>query len=82
MITTGIAALIALAAITATYIFCIRPMVRGRGACAAMSGRSGQDAEVDRQLAELREELRVLRSQDTLDTGRVPMTTPQPPNQG
>jgi hypothetical protein len=66
---TGIAALIALAAVTVTYFSCVRPMLRGREHCAA--GGSGPDAELDRQIAELREELRVLRAQDSMDRGRT-----------
>jgi hypothetical protein len=59
---TGIAALIALAAITMTYIFCVRPMLTGRGHRAA--GGPERDGELDRQVADLREELRVLRAQE------------------
>lgn len=76
---TGIAALIALAAITVTYFSCVRPMLRGRGHCAADG--STRDAELDRQVAELREELRVLRAQDSLDSGRVPRSRPAPPTE-
>lgn len=67
---TWLAALIAVAAITATYLFCVRPMQRGRGHC-VMTGNPAQGAELDRQVAELREELRALRAQDALDSGRV-----------
>ena len=34
---TWLAAVIALAAITATYLFCVRPMLRGRCAASASS---------------------------------------------
>lgn len=75
---TWLAALIAVAAITVTYFFCIRPHLRGRGHCAT-TGISAQDTGLDRQVAELREELRVLRAQDALDSGRVPGSKPTPP---
>lgn len=79
---TWIAAAIAVAAITATYFACIRPMRRGRR---AINGTRGQNAgmrhaETDRQLAELREELRMLRAQDALDTGQVINTGQVPPS--
>lgn len=60
---TSLAALIALAAITMTYFTCVRPMRRGHRA----AGSSGE-AELDRQIASLREKLRVLRTQDTPDS--------------
>jgi hypothetical protein len=71
------AAVIALTAITVTYFACVRPMLRGRGHC-AMPGDSGQNPEVDRHIAELREELR---AQDSLDIGRVPSSKPAPPTE-
>lgn len=84
---TWIAAVIAVAAITATYFSCIRPHLHGRGC--AMGGSAGQNtgtptaaaeaAETDRQLAELREELRVLRAQDHLDSCRLPGLDRTPP---
>lgn len=74
---TGIAALVALAAITVTYFSCVRPMLKGRGHHAAAGPEP--DAELDRQIAELREEIRVLRAQDSLDSGRVPSSKPTPP---
>jgi hypothetical protein len=64
---TWLAAVIALAAVTAVYFFCIRPM--RSGGC-AMSG-AGEDPELARQIADLREELRVLRAQDALESGQV-----------
>ncbi len=73
-----VAALIAVAAITVTYFSCVRPTLRVRGHC-AMDAGSGQDAGVDRQIAELRGELRALRAQDSLDSGRVPSARPTPP---
>jgi hypothetical protein len=71
-----IAGLIALGAITATYFSCVRPHLRNRGGC-RMTG----DAELDRQVAELREELRTLRAQDALDSNRVPTSEPVPPTE-
>jgi hypothetical protein len=57
-----------------------------RGRCAASgsgattgNGPAGNDVELDRQLAELREEVRMLRAQDMLDTGQVPHK-PAPPS--
>ncbi len=72
---TWVAALIAVAAITAVYFFCIRPMRSGN---CAMSGGSAEDAELARQIADLREELRVLRAEDSLASGRVPTDPPKP----
>jgi len=74
---TWLAALIAVAAITVTYFSCVRPHLRGRGQ-SATSGGSTPGAEVNRQVAELREELRVLRAQDSLNSGRVPSRKPAP----
>jgi hypothetical protein len=49
-----VAALVAAAAITLTYVFCVRPMMRGRPA----------DSHADDpEIVQLREELRVLRAQ-------------------
>lgn len=73
---TWVAALIALAAIAAVYFFCMRPM--RKGTC-AMSGSAvpgdqeaerANDAELARQIAGLREEVRVLRAQRTVDDHR------------
>jgi hypothetical protein len=72
---TWLAALVAVAAITAVYFFCIRPMRSGN---CAMSGGSAENAELDRQIADLREELRVLRAQDSLESGHVPTQPPKP----
>jgi hypothetical protein len=74
-----IAGLIALAAITATYFSCVRPHLRNRGGCGVAGGAARNDAELDRQVAEMREEFRLLRAQDALDRGRVPSSKPTPP---
>jgi hypothetical protein len=44
-----------------------------------MSSSATHDANLDRQVAALREELRVLRAQDSLDSGQAPRTKPVPP---
>lgn len=72
---TWIALAVAVAAIAATHFFCVRPGLRGQR---AMSRSSSGDAETERQLAELREELRVLRAQDSLDSERAPGRQPEP----
>jgi hypothetical protein len=53
-VSTWVAALVAAAAITLTYVFCVRPMMRGRAADSQAEGP---------EIAQLREELRVLRAQ-------------------
>lgn len=76
---TWIAAFVAVAAIAATYFLCVRPALRGR---CAMSGTSEAGSATDRQIAELREELRMLRAQDALDDGRVARSPSTPPTTG
>ncbi|MGH3985595.1 MAG: hypothetical protein ACRDST_23665 [Pseudonocardiaceae bacterium] len=71
------AALIAVAAVTVTYLSCVRPILRGRGHCGMARG-SEPESDINSQIAELREELRVLRAQDSLASGRVPGSTPTP----
>lgn len=73
---TWMAALIAIAAITATYYFCIRPMRRGE--CGMAAGEN-QDDERSREIAELREELRILRAEDDLESGQASESGKQPP---
>lgn len=75
---TWLPPLVAAGAIAATYFLCIRPHLRGRG-CGMASG-SAVDTELDRQLAELREEVRVLHAQDLLDTRQTPRP-PGPPQE-
>jgi hypothetical protein len=77
MMPTWLAGLFAVAAITVTYFFCVRPHLRGRG-CTATGGPA-HDGEVDRQIAELREELRAMRTQDCTERGQVPSRTPTVP---
>ena len=74
---TWFAAVIALAAITATYLFCVRPMLRGR-CTTTTTGTALDERETDRQLGELREEVRILRAQDALDAGQPPSGAPGP----
>lgn len=62
MMPVWVAAAIALAAVT--YFSCIRPHLRGSGC--GMTG-SGQSTDTGPQIAELREDLQVLRAQDALD---------------
>lgn len=64
---TWLAALVAVAAIAATYFFCIRPMRRG-GHC-GMDSACRSEAEREREIADLREELRILRAADAVDSG-------------
>lgn len=64
---TWLAAFVAVAAIAVTYLFCIRPMRRG-GHC-GMADTCRSDAERERELADLREELRILRAADAMDAG-------------
>lgn len=73
---TWMAVLIAIAAITATYFFCIRPMRRGE--CGMAAGEN-QDEERSREIAELREELRILRAEDALESDRASDSGKQPP---
>ncbi len=72
---TWLAALIAIAAITATYYFCIRPMRRGE--CGMATG--GNEDERSREIAELREELRILRAEDALESNQESDSGKQPP---
>jgi len=58
-----LAAVLAIAAVSATYIFCVRPMWHGHAQCGIAAGVDQRDAELDRQIAELREELRILRAE-------------------
>lgn len=75
---TWLAFLIAAAAITATYFFCIRPMRRGQ--CGMAMGDDQRDEKRTREIADLREELRILRAEDSLGSGpaRKQGETPAP----
>lgn len=68
-------AFVVVAAMAFAYFFCIRPTLRGQGHCRV----SHKDPELDRQIAELREEVRVLRAQDALASGRVAGHKPTTP---
>jgi len=78
---TWVAALIATAAVTVTYFSCLRPMLRGRGHCAMTDKDAAHRTELDRHVAELREELRVLRAENSLNGGRVSDGTSAPPTE-
>lgn len=73
---TWMAALAAVAAIAATYYFCIRPMRRGE--CGTATG-GNEDEERSREIAALREELRILRAEDALDSDQAAEPGKQPP---
>lgn len=76
-----IAGLIALGAVTATYFSCVRPHLRDRGGRGMTGGGTRRNAELDRQVAALREEVRVLRALDALDSGRLSSGRPAPPTE-
>ena len=57
---TWLAVLFAAAAFTLTYVFCVRPMMRGMG-----KGEEVALAAEDSEIADLREELRALRAHDS-----------------
>jgi hypothetical protein len=59
-VSTWLAVLVAAAALTLTYLFCVRPMMHGRG-----NGEEVALAAEDHEIADLREELRALRAQDS-----------------
>ena len=71
-----LAGLLALAAITITYFSCVRPHLRQRGG--ETTPGPEPDPALDRQVAELREELHGLRAQDYVDSGKAPHSTPPP----
>ena len=54
-----VAAVVAAAAFTLTYVFCVRPMMHRRG-----KGEEVALAAEDPEIADLREELRALRAHD------------------
>lgn len=77
-----IALLIAVAAVSTTYVCCIRPLRRGRCTPSSSMARralgsgcgSMQRTETGHQLAELLEDVRILRAQDALGSGQKPHT--------
>ena len=60
---TWLAAVLAIAAVSATYLFCLRPMWHGQAQCGIAADVDQRDAEMDRQITELRAELRILRAE-------------------
>ena len=64
----AVLALIAVASLAATYFFCLRPMRQGR--CGMGESAGDRDGDLKRQIAELQEEIRVLRAQDALAEDR------------
>jgi hypothetical protein len=68
-VTSGwLASVVAVVAIAMTYLICVRPHLRGRRT--GVESQSENQA-VDRQLADLRDDLRALRDHNALDGGRV-----------
>jgi hypothetical protein len=62
-------AAVAVTSLAATWFFCLRPMWKGR---CAMSGHAGSsDEKLSRDIAELQEEIRMLRAQDALGEDRT-----------
>jgi PII-like signaling protein len=72
---TWVGALVAAAAIGLTSVFCVRPMMRGHSGCTmhrSAAGQLGDRSVREREIAQLREELRVLRAQGVLDRQTAP----------
>jgi hypothetical protein len=66
---------VAAAAIGLTYVLCVRPMMRGHSGCTmhrSAAGQLGDRSVREREIAQLREELRVLKAQDVLDRQTPP----------
>lgn len=61
---TVLLAAIAAASLAATWLCCVRPMRRGR--CSMSGGAGNGDPGLRRQIAELQDEIHVLRAQDVL----------------
>ncbi|WP_139320725.1 hypothetical protein [Saccharomonospora sp. CUA-673] len=72
---TLVAALVAVGVVVPVYFFCLRPMTRGH--CGMMGSR--QDVELDREIAGLSEELRILRAQGSQDRAEKPTNRSTPP---
>jgi hypothetical protein len=69
---TWIAALIALTAVTATYLSCLRPAVRRRAHRATADGAAAK-LGIDRQITALSEEVHALRAQGATNRGPAPV---------
>jgi len=76
MTSNWLAAAVALIAIALTYFICVRPHLQGRRG-GGVESRSEHHA-VDRQLADLRDELRALQADGGFAGGRVAGTDPPP----
>jgi len=63
-------ALLLVAAVTVTYFSCVRPMLKGKGHCAGQNSPGADGDAVGREIAALREELRILRAEDSLQQER------------
>ncbi len=69
--------LVALAAITAVYLSCVRPHLRRRGRPPTQTRKDA--AGLDQQVADLREQLRVLRVDAYLSDRELPRNSTPPP---
>lgn len=65
---TVLLVVVAAASLVAIWFFCLRPMRQGR--CGMSGGAGNGDAQLQRQIAELQEEIRMLRAQDALAEDR------------
>lgn len=75
--------LVVVAAVASTYLFCIRPMLRGRGRCCSFGGQATPDPQFDDQVAALLAELRAHRDEEVPDTARAhPHRCAAPPSAG
>ena len=70
-----LASVVAVVAIAMTDLICVRRHLPGRRS--GIESRSENQA-VERQLANLRDDLRALRDHDALDGGRMPDSNPPP----
>lgn len=76
---TAFAAALALAAVIATYFFCVRPAADVRRRAGGVPGSAAARSDLDRELAQLGEEVRVRRTRDPVTISHAP---PQPRSAG